>query len=72
MMHTPVTQASHLQTMPRNPDKATERLFQGPLKYIQGPSAFLNAGKHLSTLGKAPFLICDSFVYKIGTWFTIS
>ncbi|KAK7676816.1 hypothetical protein QCA50_020222 [Cerrena zonata] len=52
--------------MPHNPDKITERLFQAPLKYIQGPSAFRNAGKYLSALGNAPLLICDSVVYHIA------
>ena len=49
-----------------NPNKVTERLFQSPSKYIQGPYAIKNAGKYLSKLGKSPLLICDEIVWKIG------
>ncbi|KAH9925379.1 glycerol dehydrogenase [Epithele typhae] len=49
-----------------NPNKVTERLFQSPSKYIQGPYAIQNAPKYLSTLGKAPLLICDEIVGKIA------
>ncbi|CAL1699125.1 unnamed protein product [Somion occarium] len=52
--------------MPHNPNKVTERLFQSPSKYIQGPSAFHNAAKYLEPLGKAPLLTCDAIVYKIA------
>ena len=49
-----------------NPNKVTERLFQSPSKYIQGPYAIQNAAKYLSKLGKAPLLICDDIVWNIG------
>ena len=49
-----------------NPNKVTERLFQSPSKYIQGPSAVQNAGKYLSAFGKAPLLLSDELVYGIG------
>ena len=49
-----------------NPNKVTERLFQSPSKYIQGPYAIQNAAKYLGKLGKAPLLICDEIVWGIG------
>ncbi|TFY82040.1 hypothetical protein EWM64_g1972, partial [Hericium alpestre] len=49
-----------------NPKGITERVFQSPWKYIQGPSAFKNADKHLAPLGKAPLLLADDVVYEIG------
>ncbi|KAI8978869.1 glycerol dehydrogenase [Trametes punicea] len=49
-----------------NPNKVTERLFQSPSKYIQGPYAIKNAAKYLGKLGKAPLLICDDIVWKIA------
>ena len=49
-----------------NPNKVTERLFQSPSKYIQGPYAIQNAAKCLAPLGKAPLLICDDLVWEIG------
>ena len=49
-----------------NPNKVTERLFQSPSKYIQGPYAIQNAGKYLRPLGKAPLFICDNIVWEIG------
>ncbi|EPS98494.1 hypothetical protein FOMPIDRAFT_1024639 [Fomitopsis schrenkii] len=49
-----------------NPNKVTERLFQSPSKYIQGPSAIQNAGKYLSAFGKAPLLLSDELVYGIA------
>lgn len=55
------------ENMP-NPNKVTERLFQSPSKYIQGPYAIQNAAKYLSQLGNAPLLICDDIVWKIGTY----
>ncbi|RPD62851.1 glycerol dehydrogenase [Lentinus tigrinus ALCF2SS1-6] len=49
-----------------NPNKVTERLFQSPSKYIQGPYAIQNAAKYLSKLGKSPLLICDDIVWNIA------
>ncbi|KAI1786755.1 glycerol dehydrogenase [Ganoderma leucocontextum] len=49
-----------------NPNKVTERLFQSPSKYIQGPHAIQNAAKYLEKLGKAPLLICDDTVWDIA------
>jgi len=49
-----------------NPKRITERLFQSPSKYIQGPSAIHNAARYLDTLGKAPLLTCDAFVHGIA------
>ncbi|KAH9920437.1 glycerol dehydrogenase [Fomitopsis serialis] len=49
-----------------NPNKVTERLFQSPSKYIQGPSAIQNAGKYLSAFGKAPLLLSDELVYGLA------
>lgn len=51
-----------------NPDRITERLFQSPSKYIQGPAAIKNAGKYLSSFGRAPLLLADNLVYDIGTF----
>ena len=48
-----------------NPKQLTERLFQSPSKYIQGPNAIKNAGKYLAGLGKAPLLTSDDLVYKM-------
>ena len=50
-----------------NPNKVTERLFQSPSKYIQGPYAIKNAAKYLSKLGTSPLLLCDDIVWNIGT-----
>ena len=49
-----------------NPKHITERLFVSPSKYIQGPNAIKHAAQYLSSLGKAPLLIADAVVYKIG------
>ncbi|KAI0923311.1 hypothetical protein AcV7_005861 [Taiwanofungus camphoratus] len=49
-----------------NPDRITERLFQSPSKYIQGPAAIKNAGKYLSSFGRAPLLLADNLVYDIA------
>ncbi|CCM05669.1 uncharacterized protein FIBRA_07899 [Fibroporia radiculosa] len=49
-----------------NPNRVTEKLFQSPSKYIQGPSAIHNAPKYLSSFGVAPLLLCDDFVYGIA------
>lgn len=49
-----------------NPNKVTERLFQSPSKYIQGPYAIQNAARYLGKLGKAPLLICDEIVWGIA------
>ncbi|KAI0632528.1 glycerol dehydrogenase [Trametes polyzona] len=49
-----------------NPNKVTERLFQSPSKYIQGPYAIQNAAKYLGKLGKAPLLLCDNIVWEIA------
>lgn len=50
-----------------NPNHLTERIFQSPSKYIQGPNAIKNAAKYLGGLGKAPLLTVDNIVYEIGT-----
>ncbi|OCH88465.1 glycerol dehydrogenase [Obba rivulosa] len=49
-----------------NPQRVTERLFQSPSKYIQGPAALQNAPKYLSSLGRAPLLAVDNIVYDIA------
>jgi len=49
-----------------NTKGTTERLFQSPSKYIQGPSAIHNAPTYLKSLGKAPLLTCDDFVLGIA------
>ncbi|TFY61156.1 hypothetical protein EVG20_g7165, partial [Dentipellis fragilis] len=49
-----------------NRDGITERVFQSPSKYVQGPNALKNAAKHLSHLGRAPLLLCDNIVYGIA------
>lgn len=49
-----------------NPKKVSERLFQSPSKYIQGPAAITNAPTYLESLGKAPLLACDAFVFGIA------
>ncbi|TFY52310.1 hypothetical protein EVJ58_g10092 [Rhodofomes roseus] len=49
-----------------NPNRITERLFQSPSKYIQGPAAIHNAGKYLSAFGKSPLLLSDELVYGIA------
>ena len=49
-----------------NPNNITERLFQSPSKYIQGPSAIHNAAHYLGQLGRAPLLLSDALVYDIG------
>ena len=51
-----------------NPKHLTERIFQSPSKYIQGPNAIKNAGQYLKGLGNAPLLAVDAFVYKIGEY----
>lgn len=51
-----------------NPKNLTERIFQSPSKYIQGPNAIKNAAQYLSGLGKAPLLTCDDLVYNIGEY----
>lgn len=50
-----------------NPKHLTERIFQSPSKYIQGPNAIKNAAKYLAPLGKSPLLAVDKIVYEIGT-----
>ncbi|KAF9013809.1 glycerol dehydrogenase [Hymenopellis radicata] len=45
----------------------TEKLFQSPSKYIQGPNAIKNAPKYLGQLGKTALLTADDNVYKIGS-----
>ncbi|KAF8880124.1 glycerol dehydrogenase, partial [Mucidula mucida] len=51
----------------------TEKLFQSPSKYIQGPAAIKNAPKYLGQLGNTALLIADDNVYKIaGTALTQS
>ena len=50
----------------------TERIFQSPSKYIQGPNAIKNAAKYLSGLGKAPLLTVDDNVFNIGAYRTSS
>lgn len=49
-----------------NPKQLTERLFQSPSKYIQGPNAIKNAAQYLAALGRAPLLTVDNIVYEIG------
>lgn len=49
-----------------NPNKITEKVFQSPSKYIQGPNAIKNGARYLSPLGNKPFLVADSFVYDLG------
>ncbi|KAH9949832.1 glycerol dehydrogenase [Amylocystis lapponica] len=49
-----------------NPKNVTERVFQSPSKYIQGPAAIRNAAEYLSALGKAPLLLADELVYGIA------
>ncbi|OSX60045.1 hypothetical protein POSPLADRAFT_1149959 [Postia placenta MAD-698-R-SB12] len=49
-----------------NPNRITERLFQSPSKYIQGPSAIHNAPKYLAAFGTAPLLLSDELVYGIA------
>jgi len=49
-----------------NPQHVTERYFQSPSKYIQGPSAIKNAAQYLGKLGKKPLLACDSIVFNIA------
>ena len=44
----------------------TERIFQSPSKYIQGPNAIKNAAKYLDSMGRAPLLAVDDLVYGIG------
>ena len=51
-----------------NPKHITERIFQSPSKYIQGPNAIKNAAKYLETLGRTPLLAVDSIVYEIGMY----
>ncbi|CCM07177.1 uncharacterized protein FIBRA_09518 [Fibroporia radiculosa] len=49
-----------------NPNRVTEKLFQSPSKYIQGPSVIRNAPKYLSSFGGAPLLLCDDVVFGIA------
>ncbi|TCD68508.1 hypothetical protein EIP91_010564 [Steccherinum ochraceum] len=49
-----------------NPKQHTERYFQSPSKYIQGPAAIKNAAEYLGQLGKKPLLTCDSVVFNIA------
>lgn len=51
-----------------NSKQLTERIFQSPSKYIQGPNAIKNAASYLSSLGRAPLLTSDELVYNIGAW----
>jgi glycerol dehydrogenase-like iron-containing ADH family enzyme len=51
-----------------NPKHLTERIFQSPSKYIQGPNAIKNAARYLSPLGRAPLLACDELVFGIGAF----
>ncbi|KAL6297953.1 glycerol dehydrogenase [Sparassis latifolia] len=44
----------------------TERVFQSPSKYIQGPAAIKNAARYLAPLGIAPLLIADDIVFEIA------
>ncbi|KAK0480946.1 glycerol dehydrogenase [Armillaria novae-zelandiae] len=56
---------------PLTKNTVTEKLFQSPSKYIQGPSAIKNAPLYLGRLGKTVLLIADELVYKIaGTMLT--
>ena len=50
-----------------NPKHFTERVFQGPQKYIQGPNAIKNSAQYLKALGEHPLLTVDDIVYEIGT-----
>lgn len=49
-----------------NPKHLTERVFQAPQKYIQGPNAIKNSAKYLKALGKQPLLTVDDIVFEIG------
>ncbi|KAI0689294.1 glycerol dehydrogenase [Cytidiella melzeri] len=49
-----------------NPKQLTERVFQSPSKYIQGPNAIKNAASYLKGLGRAPLLTCDDLVFEIA------
>ncbi|PSR94551.1 hypothetical protein PHLCEN_2v4419 [Hermanssonia centrifuga] len=49
-----------------NPKHLTERIFQSPSKYIQGPNAIKNAAKYLGSLGRSPLLTVDNIVYEIA------
>ncbi|KAA1470131.1 glycerol dehydrogenase [Dentipellis sp. KUC8613] len=49
-----------------NPKGVTEKIFQSPSKYIQGPSAIKNAGKYLAEYGRAPLLLADDIVFNIA------
>ncbi|KAI0342630.1 glycerol dehydrogenase [Trametopsis cervina] len=49
-----------------NPKHLTERVFQSPSKYIQGPNAIKNAASYLSGLGRAPLLASDELVFEIA------
>lgn len=51
-----------------NPKHITERIFQSPSKYIQGPNAIKNAAKYLEALGRTPLLAVDNIVYEIGMY----
>ncbi|EKM52116.1 uncharacterized protein PHACADRAFT_262596 [Phanerochaete carnosa HHB-10118-sp] len=44
----------------------TERIFQSPQKYIQGPNAIKNAAKYLDSLGRTPLLAVDDLVFNIA------
>ncbi|KAI0074770.1 glycerol dehydrogenase [Panus rudis PR-1116 ss-1] len=46
--------------------QVTERIFKSPSKYVQGPAALQNAAKYLGSLGRAPLLTCDAFVYSLA------
>ena len=56
---------SPLFAMP-NPQHITERVFQAPQKYIQGPNAIKNSAQYLKALGKHPLLTVDDIVFEIG------
>lgn len=49
-----------------NPKHLTERIFQSPSKYIQGPNAIKNAAKYLDAMGRSPLLAVDDLVYDIA------
>ncbi|CCM06102.1 uncharacterized protein FIBRA_08350 [Fibroporia radiculosa] len=49
-----------------NLNRVTEKLFQSPSKYIQGPSVIHHAPKYLSSFGAAPLLLSDDLVYQIA------
>ncbi|EPQ61039.1 glycerol dehydrogenase [Gloeophyllum trabeum ATCC 11539] len=49
-----------------NPEKITEKVFQSPSKYIQGPSALKNAARYLSPLGQRPLVVVDNIVFEIA------